>query len=371
MDDREWMYTGRPSQALMTDEWIEKTNAFLELVFSRPTGPWGTWCPCSVCQNGREKTKEVMGVHLCKNGFMPNYTRWTYHGESERAREEVVRQRTDDYDAGVGDMLDDFHDAHFEEADVPPMEEVPEPTAKAFYDMLSAAQQPLHEHTKVSQLDGIARLMAVKSQFSWSRESFDVLLTVVGTLLPEGHILPKSMYESKKVLRALKMPYEQIHACPKGCILFRKEHAEAKYCVKCNSSRYLEVQSGDGQKRQLAIPVKILRYLPFIPRIQRLYMTVESAKQMTWHKDGRRYSHEKLVHPSDGEAWKRFDLIHRAKAREARNVRISLATDGFNPYGMTTASYSCWPMFVIPLNLPPRRHLSTREHFPVAYNSRT
>jgi hypothetical protein len=104
------------------------------------------------------------------------------------------------------------------------------------------------------------------------------MLTIFGTMLPEGHILPKSMYESRKLLRALKMPYEQIHACQNGCVLFRKEHAEATHCPKCKSSRYLEVDSVDGQKRQLQIPVKILRYLPFIPRIQRLYMTEESAK---------------------------------------------------------------------------------------------
>jgi len=70
--------------------------------------------------------------------------------------------------------------------------------------------------------------------------------------------MPKSMYEAKKLLHALKMTYEQIHACPKGCILFRKEHAESKYYMKCKSSRFLEVDSGDGQKRQLAIHVKIL-----------------------------------------------------------------------------------------------------------------
>ena len=74
------------------------------------------------------------------------------------------------------------------------------------------------------------------------------------------------------------MPYEMIHACPNGCILFRKEHAEAKYCPKFESSRFVEVDSGDGQKRQLAVTVKILRYLPPIPRIQRLFMTEESAK---------------------------------------------------------------------------------------------
>jgi len=75
--------------------------------------------------------------------------------------------------------------------------------------MLGAAQEPLHGHTKISQLDAIARLMAVKSQFTLSRDVFDVMLTVIGTLLPEGHILPKSMYEAQKLLRALKMPYEQ------------------------------------------------------------------------------------------------------------------------------------------------------------------
>ena len=62
----------------------------------------------------------------------------------------------------------------------------------------------------------------------------------------------------------------------------KKDHKDAEYCPKCKSSRYMEVDSGDGQKRQLkGIPVKILRYLLFIPRIQRLYMTEESAKQMT------------------------------------------------------------------------------------------
>ena len=60
-----------------------------------------------------------------------------------------------------------------------------------------------------------------------------------------------------------------------------------KHYNSCSASRFLEVDAGDGQpKRQLTIPVKIVRYLPFIQRIQRLYMTEETAKQMTWHKKG-------------------------------------------------------------------------------------
>jgi hypothetical protein len=82
-------------------------------------------------------------------------------------------------------------------------------------------------------------------------------------------------------------------------------------------------------------------------------MTEESAKQMTWHKNGVRYSPDNMVHLADGEAWQRFDDKHHVKADEARNVRVALATDGFNPYGPMSAPYTCCPVFVIPLNLSP------------------
>ena len=85
--------------------------------------------------------------------------------------------------------------------------------------------------------------MAFKSQCSMSQDNFDGMLVVVGSLLPEGHILPKNLYESQKLLRALKMPYEHIHACPNGCVLFRKDHEKAMHCPKCKSSRYLEVDT--------------------------------------------------------------------------------------------------------------------------------
>ena len=119
------------------------------------------WCPCSSCTNKKRKTKKVMGQHLCKYRFTPDYTRWTFHGEVHRMRDGVVRQRINECDAygGIRDVLDDYREAHFGEG---PQEE-PEATTKAFYEMLEAAQKPLHGQTKVSQLDGIGRLMALKS----------------------------------------------------------------------------------------------------------------------------------------------------------------------------------------------------------------
>jgi hypothetical protein len=77
-----------------------------------------------------------------------------------------------------------------------------------------------------------------------------------------------------------------------------------------------------------------------------------------------------MLHPSDGDAWTYFDGIHHGKVEEAQNVHVALATDGFNPYGLLVALYTCWPVFVIPLNLPsPRRHVSTQERILVTDNS--
>jgi Zn finger protein HypA/HybF involved in hydrogenase expression len=93
------------------------------------------------------------------------------------------------------------------------------------------------------------------------------MMAIIRGLLPEGHHLPGSLYESTRLLRALKMPYEQIHYCLKGCVLFREEHKDAKYCPKCKSSRYVEVDKGDGKEQNEDITMKVLRHLLIIPRL--------------------------------------------------------------------------------------------------------
>jgi hypothetical protein len=52
---------------------------------------------------------------------------------------------------------------------------------------------------------------------------------------------------------------------------------------------------------------------------------------MTWHKNGKRYNPDKMVHAYDGEAWTHFEAIHHQKAEETRNVHVALAIDGLNP----------------------------------------
>src|SRR5690242_10828118 len=97
------MYTGRVERNDVTSKWIRKTDAFVERAFGGAAkGASLVSCPCSKCANRKRKSKKVMEEHIWKNGFMPDYTRWIFHGEAHHMREEVVRQCVEDYDADAG-----------------------------------------------------------------------------------------------------------------------------------------------------------------------------------------------------------------------------------------------------------------------------
>ena len=47
-----------------------------------------------------------MGKHLQKSGFTPDYTVWTFHGESaQRDRAKVDHHRTDEHGTGMENMV--------------------------------------------------------------------------------------------------------------------------------------------------------------------------------------------------------------------------------------------------------------------------
>ena len=72
---------------------------------------------------------------------------------------------------------------------------------------------------------------------------------------------------------------------------------------------------------------------------------------MRWHKE-ENVDDGLLKHPSDSMAWKSFDVKHPSFASDYRNVRFGLASDGFNPFGNMSSSYSVWPVVLVPYNLP-------------------
>nr|XP_023899147.1 uncharacterized protein LOC112011004 [Quercus suber] len=115
----------------------------------------------------------------------------------------------------------------------------------------------------------------------------------------------------------------------------------------CEAPRYKDTRT-QGKK----IPHKVLRYFPLTPRLRRLYMSGQRAKDMGWYID-KRVDDGIMRHPANSEEWKEFDLQHPDFALEPRNVRLGLATYGFNLFGNMNKNYSMWPVILIPYNLPP------------------
>ena len=60
-------------------------------------------------------------------------------------------------------------------------------------------------------------------------------------------------------------------------------------------------------------------------------MCEEKATAMRWHATDRP-NDENLRRPADAKAWKDFDDLHPEFAQDPRNVRLGLASDGFNPF---------------------------------------
>jgi len=73
---------------------------------------------------------------------------------------------------------------------------------------------------------------------------------------------------------------------------------------------------------------------------------------MRWHKEGL-VEDGKIRHPANSMAWKHMDQQFEDFALNPRNVRLGLASDGFNPFGMLNVTYTTWPVILIPYNLPP------------------
>ncbi|TYK21879.1 uncharacterized protein E5676_scaffold494G00120 [Cucumis melo var. makuwa] len=136
-----------------------------------------------------------------------------------------------------------------------------------------------------------------------------MFLELLNEAFSNGVKLPVSYYEAKKRLRDLGMRYKSIHVCKFDCALFWKDYASLDKCPHCGESRYrLNDRKG------------ILR------------------------------------HPADAEGWKHFDEQYPCFTSDARNVRLALSSDGFNPFGNMSISYSMWPVILIPYNLPPWKY---------------
>ncbi|CAN1289768.1 hypothetical protein LINPERPRIM_LOCUS20432 [Linum perenne] len=356
--DKSWMDKRRFSV-----EYIDCVSSFMHFIQDRLGHDVDIHCPCKSCLNVFQEPQEVVLSHLMINGIDIGYTRWVYHGEQFNAAvddinmldNDLSQEENEDEEDNLFDLLDEHANYIHNEDDLE--DDVNGRGYVDYLEMLGQAQKELDQScTKYSQLSFIVKLLHLKVYNKWSNKSFDMLLKLLVDILPDGNLVPSSYYEENGKLRTLGLGYTTIHACKYDCALFWNDYELLDACPICNTPRW---KKNDGKGRK--IPWKILRYFPLKPRLRRLFMSSKTAKEMRWHKENRNDDDHWLRHPADSKEWKDFDKEFSWFAEDSRNVRLGLASDGFNPFGNMSTSYSMWPVVLTPYNLPP--WMCMKEHF--------
>ncbi|XP_021838978.2 uncharacterized protein [Spinacia oleracea] len=296
--------------------------------------------------------------HMIIKGMDVDYQKciWVFHGESNVVdNDDIFEDNFDDVidntsEDGIFKMVGDAFDFH-ESTTSPSAINI---EAEAFFKLLEDAGQPLYSGCEeFTKLSFIVEMYHLKCLYGVKDVAFDALVKLFKKALPKDSTLPNSFKKIKTIIKKLELDYKKIDVCPNDCVLFWKDKIKLDNCPICDELRWKTADDGtiielvNGKK----VPKKVLRHFPLIPRLKRLFMSSKTSHLMRWHVDQEK--DDKMRHPSDSCAWKEFDVRYPDFARDPRNVRLGLSSDGFNPFGMMSTQYSIWPVVLMTYNLPP------------------
>ena len=353
--DRRWIHG-----TLFTPEYINGVSNFMNFVEEKFPTDAPILCPCTRCLNHKSMDKSDVKRHILLSGMSSTYTKWIHHGESSDVH--VLEQPADvdphsnpmEYGDNAADRLDDMladlTGAELHSNDVQDEDEDGNPSdnhESVFKKLMEEAKQELYPGcSQFTKFSFLVKMLHVKSYYRITNSAFSAQLEILSRAFPDPNTLPKSYEQAKKMLHSVGLGYESIHVSPNNCVLFRKQYAGYDNCPVCDASRWKDPVNKK-------VPEKVLRHFSLKPRLQRIFASKKTAEEAQWHKLKRVPKDKEMSHPADGEAWEDFDKCWPDFAKDARNLRLGLATDGFNPFGNMRSSYSMWPVFVIPYNLPP------------------
>jgi len=309
MAHREWMHD--PTK--QSKEYIKGVNEFLEFAFQNSKSN-KILCPCTNCANCLKGSRTSVREHLIdpRRGFVRGYRQWVFHGEEPTTSSRTVELV--EMEHNMGGLINDIFGVHLmEEPTLGEGERNPQVgECSKFYQLVKDNEEMLYPNCKkYSKLSFMVHLYHLKCLPGWSDKSFSMLLDLLRDALLEGNILPKSYYETKKMISGLGLGYEKIHACPNDCILYRDEYVNDQVCPKCGTSRWkttsedVQANGMETSDKRKNLPAKILRWFPLKPRLQRLFMSSEVVESMRWHHEGR-LNDGFHRHPVDSLAWKEF-----------------------------------------------------------------
>lgn len=137
------------------------------------------------------------------------------------------------------------------------------------------------------------------------------------------------------MIRDLGLDYKKIYACPNDFMLYWKEHEnnDTRRIFKASPWKeftHIDLEFEDPKYNHKVL-AKVLRHFPLILILQRLFMCLQTAEAIRWHEKDR--SKDSLLrHPTNGQAWKNFDMFHPNFASNPQNIKFGLSSDVFNPF---------------------------------------
>ena len=160
-------------------------------------------------------------------------------------------------------------------------------------------------------------------------------------------MFPLTCREAHQLLVELAVEYKQIHSCKNDCILYRGEYQNKKEFIVWKEKRYrTDVQIP-------IVPNKVLRQMPIIPRIQRMFRCKSLAQLMDWHAKNRSKDGFMRI-PADCKAMKHIEEKWPGKFKdEPRSIRFGLAIDGVCPFSSMSVTRTIWPVGLTVYNIPP------------------
>ncbi|XP_020271787.1 uncharacterized protein LOC109846957 [Asparagus officinalis] len=215
--DKSWMTLIRDRLSL---RYRAGVDAFIEFAKVNAGGRRTIQCPCNKCMNLDWCEFGIVQDHLVRYGIMVSYKIWLHHGElpdnqhgdSGDDRDESDDDNKDEYP----ELMEDHYRGTYMEDDDVEMDH----NVRNFEKLLEASQREMYPGCKnFTLLAFVVKMLHVKVENRWSNKSFDMILQIFRDLLPEGHLVPGSIYETKKLLRDLGMGYEHIDACQHDCVL--------------------------------------------------------------------------------------------------------------------------------------------------------
>ncbi|XP_020878682.1 uncharacterized protein LOC110227712 isoform X2 [Arabidopsis lyrata subsp. lyrata] len=315
---RAWMYQHKDSNGMVTSEFVDGLEEFLEngnqMSLTQESGEIP--CPCRKCKNGKHFSVRVVGKHLYNRGFIPNYYVWFWHGEAnmvnasssgtsfQHVEEPHINfEHQFDYDHQSHTRFHDMvHDAYHETSTLSDNIEEPNVDAQQFYNMLDAANQPLYDGCRegLSRLSLASRMMNIKTDNNLSEVCMDSWAELISEILPEDNLAAESYYEIQKLVSSLGLPSEMIDVCIDNYMIFWKNDDQLQECRFCGKPRY---KPSTGRTK---VPYHRMWYLPITDRLKRLYHSERTSASMRWHAEHSRIDGE-VTHPSDAKAWQHFN----------------------------------------------------------------